>query len=723
MAQGDVLYRDLWEPHPPGIILLTAIFHLLLPPGTATVRLVCFFLALSVTGLSIHALILFRADKFFIYVAVSVTLFAHYVLMGMLRPETLLVVCSVATVNFTLASVIRDRRYAGLAGLAAGIGILSKPGIIAAIAVAVVILLCAEGRRRLLVMFGSTLVVAPALFMAWLLLTGSFEAAWDSNVVYGRYYFTPLTLDAMAKFVRHGVLWPHRIWELLPLAFAVSFLPLWAPRMFGLIPGLKRPRTALFALFILWPLLELLACLPQTTMFVYIFDNYSAAMLYLLAISGYFLVSAGSVDQGGLFRFVGICGALALLCFVTTADGPTMSAVSFAALLGGIALMVRTRIRTTVVKLMLCALLIEIPFIIRAAGVLQPISVGADFAPWRGFATNGAEELFAAKLKSVRDVVGGRLLNITPSPSMAYLANWPLAIRYHVSVPLYVSPYCALHKCWADVLAQLRKGDVHIVLDWPEWHDLRNAAAVDDTAYKAVTQELASGYALAAIVDVPYGSPVRIYADRGSFDVVGAVFGANHEAALPEEPRAMGVPHCGVTGDIEANDGTGRRAVFRNGTWILYRNGCTRAGEWHFGAAGDLPVIGRWRTKEQACAGVFRSGEWFLDSDCSGTWNASDTRIAHFGSPGDTPVAGIGTTMAATRLVCFATATGFSTVTETALWIRRTQSSLFVRSDSPVNIKHSRCRIFCAWYSCRSIDNPHPPIPRLPSTRKRLSKT
>ena len=81
-------------------------------------------------------------------------------------------------------------------------------------------------------------------------------------------------------------------------------------------------------------------------------------------------------------------------------------------------------------------------------------------------------------------------------------------------------------------------------------------------------------------------------------------------------------------------------AVFRGGQWFINSN---KSGTWEpedrtfgFGIAGDLPVSGDWDGSGVTRAGVFRNGQWFLD------WN-NDGRSGHpisFGLPGDIPVVG-----------------------------------------------------------------------------------
>jgi hypothetical protein len=102
-------------------------------------------------------------------------------------------------------------------------------------------------------------------------------------------------------------------------------------------------------------------------------------------------------------------------------------------------------------------------------------------------------------------------------------------------------------------------------------------------------------------------------------------------------------------------DGTGTQeiGVFlpRRGSWHLDRNG---NGKWdgcekdkcfrHFGAEGDLPVVGDWDGTGSVRIGVFRpsTGMWYLDFNGNGKMDscAVDACLGPFGQLGDLPVVG-----------------------------------------------------------------------------------
>jgi hypothetical protein len=68
-------------------------------------------------------------------------------------------------------------------------------------------------------------------------------------------------------------------------------------------------------------------------------------------------------------------------------------------------------------------------------------------------------------------------------------------------------------------------------------------------------------------------------------------------------------------------------------------NGAGNLLTFDFGIASDLPVVGDWKGTGSQCAGSFRQGTWYLDSNCDGAWDAGDVSFV-WGKPGDIPVVG-----------------------------------------------------------------------------------
>jgi uncharacterized repeat protein (TIGR02543 family) len=105
-----------------------------------------------------------------------------------------------------------------------------------------------------------------------------------------------------------------------------------------------------------------------------------------------------------------------------------------------------------------------------------------------------------------------------------------------------------------------------------------------------------------------------------------------------------------VTGDW-TGIGTTQLGLFRpsTGEWFLNRDGNK---SWNnckkdtcitnFGDPGDLPVIGDWNGTGVSKIGVFRpaTGEWFLDLNGNGKWDAGIDLQLSYGESGDVPVVG-----------------------------------------------------------------------------------
>jgi FtsP/CotA-like multicopper oxidase with cupredoxin domain len=108
--------------------------------------------------------------------------------------------------------------------------------------------------------------------------------------------------------------------------------------------------------------------------------------------------------------------------------------------------------------------------------------------------------------------------------------------------------------------------------------------------------------------------------------------------------------HCHILGHeendmmrplvLKMND---RIGVFRNGEWYLDANG---SGAWDagdkvlvFGAAGDIPISGDWNGSGTTKLGTYKgNGVWWLDLNGNGALDTGET--FNFGLPGDLPIVG-----------------------------------------------------------------------------------
>lgn len=81
-------------------------------------------------------------------------------------------------------------------------------------------------------------------------------------------------------------------------------------------------------------------------------------------------------------------------------------------------------------------------------------------------------------------------------------------------------------------------------------------------------------------------------------------------------------------------------AVFRNGTWYLRAStlpGRVSVTSFHYGQAGDIPVMGDWNGDGSKTVGVLRGRVWYIRNSNSA---GPSSRVFSFGRPGDVPVVG-----------------------------------------------------------------------------------
>lgn len=84
--------------------------------------------------------------------------------------------------------------------------------------------------------------------------------------------------------------------------------------------------------------------------------------------------------------------------------------------------------------------------------------------------------------------------------------------------------------------------------------------------------------------------------------------------------------------------------IFRKGQWWLDTD---RDWKWLngdfltvLGQDGDLPVVGDWDGVGKIRVGLFRKGQWWLDMDNNWKWEGGKDKVATFGQAGDLPITG-----------------------------------------------------------------------------------
>ena len=129
-------------------------------------------------------------------------------------------------------------------------------------------------------------------------------------------------------------------------------------------------------------------------------------------------------------------------------------------------------------------------------------------------------------------------------------------------------------------------------------------------------------------------NPFHSYSNPGNYTVNLTVTGAN---GTDSEVK---VNYIRVS-DNPAIHPASEIGVFRNssGNWYLnFNNNGVVDKTFHFGASGDIPVVGDWNGNGTSDIGVFRpsSGNWYLDYNKTGQVD----KTFHFGTTGDIPVVG-----------------------------------------------------------------------------------
>jgi len=123
--------------------------------------------------------------------------------------------------------------------------------------------------------------------------------------------------------------------------------------------------------------------------------------------------------------------------------------------------------------------------------------------------------------------------------------------------------------------------------------------------------------------------------------------------------RKLALANGGMIAPIAVSPvSVGSIGVFRNGEWFIDVNGnggwdAGDTGFW-FGVAGDQPVLGDWNGSGTTKVGVVRGGnQWFLDVNGNRQWDAGIDAAYTFGTPGDIPVAGDWTGAGTARIGVF----------------------------------------------------------------------
>ena len=134
-------------------------------------------------------------------------------------------------------------------------------------------------------------------------------------------------------------------------------------------------------------------------------------------------------------------------------------------------------------------------------------------------------------LGEAREAVGGRLLSFDAGPASAYLARWPLGLRYHVGHPLYWIREFRFSRDWARIADILRSGECHVIVYWPSWFDLdrpeRAGLLANVAEYHEAMALIRANYVHVADLEPGhYSGPMCVLADHASAERVRAIMAA-----------------------------------------------------------------------------------------------------------------------------------------------------------------------------------------------------
>lgn len=205
---------------------------------------------------------------------------------------------------------------------------------------------------------------------------------------------------------------------------------------------------------------------------------------------------------------------------------------------------------------------------------------------------------------------------------------------------------------FADVIVGTPAADPNGMTDAGEAYVIFGKAGGYDLSMSLLNINGQNGFAISGIYEGDYaGLAVSSAGDvngDGFDDLVVGAFGAdpNGNEVSGQTYVVFGSdssePCDPIAGDWDG-DGDTDMAIFRAGTWYLDSNGTPG---WQasdttlsFGVAIDRPVVGDWDGNGIDDVGVFRDGTWYLDSNGTPGWQWNDT-VINFGVAIDQPIAG-----------------------------------------------------------------------------------
>jgi hypothetical protein len=456
IAEGDALYTQIWESHPPAAVLMAAVPHLFAEPGYGVAVGYLVALALAVFASNLAFLRAFLRASWLVggcLALVGAAYFYRYLIGA--RSEDVMIVCGTAALAIAAFGVRSGSSTVlpMLAGAVSGFGLLSKPGAVAAATACFLIIVVGSQRRWWSIPSFVAGVALPMLAVLLWLGESGLAGAYQNVVVYGRAYFQPFNEDASLRFFDRV---PSGGLPLLVASYGVSLVALgpWIlARLRQTFPSQRnwQVRALFLVLFVVWPVLEAAAILPQTSFFAYVFFPLAHVLL--------------------LLTIVAVC----------VASEQVASAVR------------ERKVATAVLSSTLLAALGGIVAVVSVAdgrwqwlsSVIQPGNVVP--GPVRPSAQTTAVLDAAQRVRAEQQRLGGDVLWFDVAPAIAYFARARNVIPEYISHPLFLRGF-ASEEAWNRVQVALDQGDISIVLVWAEWY---NVPQPKDTSAETLAAESA----------------------------------------------------------------------------------------------------------------------------------------------------------------------------------------------------------------------------------------
>jgi hypothetical protein len=440
IAEGDALYTQIWESHPPAAVLMAAVPHLFADPGYGVAVGYLVALALAVFASNLAFLRAFLRAPWLLggCLALAGAAYFYRYLIGA-RSEDVMIVCGTAALAIAAFGIRAGSSIAlpMLAGAVSGFGLLSKPGAVAAAAACFLIVVIGSPRRWTSVLSFAAGAALPMLAVALWLGESGLAGAYRNVVEYGRAYFQQF--DEVAPSLSFDLL-PAGGLPLLVASYGVSLVALgpWIlARLRLTFPSLGnwQVRTLFLVLFVAWPVLEAAVILPQTSFFAYIFFPLAHSLLLLTSVA--VCVASGQLGSAvrkravakAVFASMLLAGLLGIVAFVSVADG-------------------RWEWLSSAFR----------------PGKVVP-------GPLRQSPQTTAVLDAAQRVRAEQERLGGGVLWFDVAPAIAYFARARNVIPEYISHPLFLRGF-ASEEAWQRVQVALDREDVNIVLVWAEWYNV-----------------------------------------------------------------------------------------------------------------------------------------------------------------------------------------------------------------------------------------------------------